>query len=120
RDDKQGSRMLVAMLIASSIAGLAERAVKISAGRARPSVKSEQVWNGPRWSSKYHAFPSCHVVASTAFFAVLVFANWRTGLPCLVVPILVVYSRLYAGAHDLSYVICTAMLGIVSASSVQL
>ena len=115
RGNKKWTRILVSMLIALSIAGLAGRAVKISTGRARPSVKSEQVWNGPRWSSKYHAFPSGHVVASTAFFAVLVFANWRIGLPCLAISILIGLSRLYGGAHYLSDVICAAVLGILCA-----
>jgi membrane-associated phospholipid phosphatase len=115
RGNKKWTRILVSMLIALSIAGLAGRAIKISTGRARPSVKSEQVWNGPRWSSKYNAFPSGHVVASTAFFAVLVFANWRIGLPCLTIPILVGCSRIYGGAHYLSDVISAAILGILSA-----
>ena len=115
RGNKKWTRIFVAMLIALSIAGLAGRAIKISTGRARPSVKSEQVWNGPRWSSKYHAFPSGHVVASTAFFTVLVFANWRIGLPCLTIPILIGCSRIYGGAHYLSDVICASILGILSA-----
>lgn len=115
RGNKKWTRIFLSMLIALSIAGLAARAIKISTGRARPSVKSEEVWNGPRWSSKYHAFPSGHVAASTAFFAVLVFANWRIGLPCLTIPILIGCSRIYGGAHYLSDVVCAATLGILSA-----
>jgi len=98
-----------------SIAGWAGRAIKVSTGRARPSVNAEQIWNGPRLSSKFHAFPSGHVVASTAFFAVLVFANWRIGVTCLVIPILIGVSRIYGGAHYLSDVVCAATLGILSA-----
>jgi len=115
RGNKKWTRIFLSMLIALSIAGLAARAIKISTGRARPSVKSEEVWNGPRWSSKYHAFPSGHVTASTAFFAVLVFANWRIGLPCLTIPILIGCSRIYGGAHYLSDVVCAAVLGILCA-----
>ncbi|HYR23302.1 MAG TPA: phosphatase PAP2 family protein [Chthoniobacterales bacterium] len=115
RGNKKWTRIFLAMLIALSIAGLAGRAIKISTGRARPSVKAEQVWNGPRWSSKYHAFPSGHVVASTAFFAVLVFANWRIGLGCLAIPMLIGFSRIYGGAHYLSDVVCAAVLGILCA-----
>ena len=115
RGNKKWTRIFLSMLIALSIAGLAARAIKISTGRARPSVKSEEVWNGPRWSSKYHAFPSGHVTASTAFFAVLVFANWRIGLPCLTIPTLIGCSRIYGGAHYLSDVVCAATLGILSA-----
>ena len=115
RGNKKWTRIFLAMLIALSIAGLAGRAIKFSTGRARPSVKAEQVWNGPRLSSKYHAFPSGHVVASTAFFAVLVFANRRIGLPCLAIPILIGFSRIYGGAHYLSDVVCATVLGILCA-----
>ena len=115
RGNKKWTRIFLSMLIALAIAGLAGRVIKISTGRARPSVKTEQGWNGPRWSTKYHAFPSGHVVASTAFFIVLLFANRRIGLPCLAIPILIGFSRLYGRAHYLSDVICAAVLGILCA-----
>jgi len=115
RGNKKWMRVFLAMLIALSIAGLVGRAIKVSTGRPRPSVKTEQIWNGPRLSSKYHAFPSGHVVASTAFFTVLVFANWRIGLPCLAIPIVIGFSRIYGGAHYLSDVVCAAVLGILCA-----
>ena len=115
RGNKKWTRIFLSMLIALSIAGLAGRAIKVTTGRARPSVKSEQAWNGPRLSSKYHAFPSGHVVASTAFFAVLAFASWRIGLPCLAIPLLIGFSRIYGGAHYLSDIVCAALLGILSA-----
>ena len=115
RGNKKWVRIFVAMLIALSIAGVAGRAIKISTGRARPSVKAEHAWNGPSLSSKYHAFPSGHVIVSTAFFAVLIFANRRIGLPCLAIPILIGFSRIYIGAHYLSDVVCAAVLGILCA-----
>jgi membrane-associated phospholipid phosphatase len=115
RGNKKWTRIFLSMLIALSIAGVAGRAIKISTGRARPSVKAEQIWNGPRLTSKYHAFPSGHVVASTAFFGVLTFASWRIGLPCLVIPILIGFSRVYGGAHYLSDVVCAAVLGMLCA-----
>ena len=84
-------------------------------GRARPSVKTEHVWNGPRLSSKYHAFPSGHAAASTAFFGILFLMNWRLGLACLPIPLLISLSRLYLGAHYLSDIVFAAMLGLVTA-----
>ena len=113
--NKKWTRIFLVMLIALSLAGVTGRVIKISTGRARPSVKSEQVWNGLEWSSKYHAFPSGHVAASTAFFAVLILANWRIGVPCLAIPILIGFSRIYGSAHYLSDVVCAAVLGILSA-----
>jgi membrane-associated phospholipid phosphatase len=115
RGSKKWTRIFLAMLIALAIAGLAGRVIKISTGRARPSVKTEEVWQGPRFSSKFHAFPSGHVAASTAFFAVLCFANWRIGLACLPIPVLIGFSRMYVAAHYLSDVICAAILGILCA-----
>ena len=116
RGDKKWARIFLAMLIALSVAGLVGRAIKISTGRARPSVKAEHVWNGPRFSdSKYHSFPSGHVDASVGFFGVLLLARRRIGLACLPIPVLIGFSRLYLGAHWLSDVVCAAVLGIVSA-----
>ena len=116
RRDKKWARIFLAMLIALSIAGLTGRTIKVTTGRARPSVKAEQMWNGPRMSgSKYHSFPSGHVDASVGFFAVLLLANWRIGLPCLAIPVVIGFSRMYLGAHYLSDVVCAAVLGIASA-----
>jgi undecaprenyl-diphosphatase len=115
RGNQKWARIFLAMLIALSIAGIAGRVIKVSTGRARPSVKVEQGWNGPSLSSKYHAFPSGHVVASTAFFAVLAFASWRIGVSCFAITILIAISRLYGGAHYLSDVMCAAVLGVLTA-----
>jgi membrane-associated phospholipid phosphatase len=115
RGSKKWTRIFLAMLIALAIAGLAGRVIKISTGRARPSVKTEEVWEGPRFSSKFHAFPSGHVAASTAFFGVLCFASWRIGLACLLIPLLIGFSRMYVAAHYLSDVVFAAVLGILCA-----
>jgi undecaprenyl-diphosphatase len=115
RGSKKWVRVFLAMLIACALAGVAARVVKIAAGRARPSVKTEVVWNGPRLSEKYHAFPSGHTAASTAFFAVLVIASWRIGFPCLLIPLLIALSRMYVAAHYLSDVVFAAILGAVCA-----
>ena len=115
RGSKKWTRIFLAMLIALALAGVAGHVIKRTTGRARPSVKSEEVWNGPRLSSKFHAFPSGHVAASTAFFAVLLFANWRIGLACLPIPLLIGFSRMYVAAHYLSDVVFAAVLGILCA-----
>ena len=108
-------RIFLAMLIALAIAGVTGRVVKFATGRARPSVKTEVHWNGPRFSSKYHAFPSGHVAASTAFFATLFLARKRIAAPLLLIPILIALSRMVAGAHYLSDVTFAAILGVICA-----
>jgi undecaprenyl-diphosphatase len=108
--------IFVAMIIACAVAGTVNRAIKIAAGRSRPSVEIDAGWNGPRFSSKYNAFPSGHTAASSAFFAALCFASWRFGVWFLPIPLLIGFSRLYVGAHHLSDVVCAAILGAVCAA----
>ena len=118
RGSKKWTRIFLAMLVALALAGAAGHVIKRTTGRARPSVKSEEVWNGLRLGSKFHAFPSGHVAASTAFFTVLMFANWRIGLACLPIPLLIGFSRMYVNAHYLSDVVFAAFLGVISAALV--
>ena len=118
RGSKKWTRIFLSMLLAMAIAGIAGHVIKRTVPRARPSVKSELRWGGPRFSTKYHAFPSGHVAASTAFFGVLIFARRRIGLACLPIPILIGFSRMYIGAHYLSDVVCAAVLGIFCAALV--
>ncbi len=115
RGNKKWTRVFVTMLVACALAGASARIIKITTGRARPSVRSESVWNGPRFSSKYHAFPSGHTAASTAFFGTLLFVSWRLGLACLPIPFLIAASRMYVGAHYFSDVLFAAILGIMCA-----
>jgi undecaprenyl-diphosphatase len=115
RGNKRWTRIFLSMLMACAIAGAAARVIKITTGRARPSVKTEETWNGPRLSDKFHAFPSGHTAASTAFFGVLFFASWRIGLACLPIPLLIAASRIYVGAHYLSDVVFATMLGFLVA-----
>ena len=103
------------MLLAMMVAGVAGTVIKRTVPRARPSVYTDAHWGGPRFSSKYHSFPSGHVGASTAFFGVLLIARRRIGLACLPIPILIGFSRMYIGAHYLSDVVCAAVLGILCA-----
>jgi membrane-associated phospholipid phosphatase len=115
RRNQRWMRILAAMILAFALAGAAARVIKISTGRARPDIQTEAGWNGPRFSSRYNAFPSGHTATSTAFFATLAFASWRIGLAFLVVPLLIALSRMYVGAHHLSDVVGAALIGIVIA-----
>jgi undecaprenyl-diphosphatase len=115
RSSKKWTRIFLSMLVAMAIAGVAADVIKRAIPRARPSVKSELRWGGPRFSTKYHSFPSGHVAASMAFFGVLMFARRRIGLACLPIPILIGFSRMYIGAHYLSDVVFGAVLGMLCA-----
>ena len=82
RGSEQWTRIFLAMLLAMLLAGVADTVIKRTVPRARPSVHAETRWGGPHFSSKYHSFPSGHVGASTAFFAVLLIAR-RRDRPCV-------------------------------------
>jgi membrane-associated phospholipid phosphatase len=115
RGCEEWTRILLAMLLAMMLVGVAGTVIKRIVPRARPSVPADARWGGPRFSSKYHSFPSGHVGASTAFFGVLFIARRRMGVACLPIPILIGVSRMYIGAHYLSDVVCAAVLGTLCA-----
>jgi undecaprenyl-diphosphatase len=115
RGSKHWVRIFTAMIVACALAGLVARAGKIVAGRARPSVATETAWAGPQLSSKFHAFPSGHTAASTAFFLTLFFAHRRVGSVLLAIPLLIGFSRMYVAAHYISDVVGGALLGIAAA-----
>ena len=112
---KTWMRIFLAMLVALAFAGITGRVVKLATGRARPSVKTEAHWNGPRYSSKYHAFPSGHTASSTAFFVALFLKRKKIGTPLLLIPVLIALSRMVVGAHYLSDVTFAAILGVICA-----
>ena len=112
---KMWMRIFLAMLVALALAGVTGRVIKLATGRARPSVKTEAHWNGPRFSSKYHAFPSGHTASSTAFFVALFLKRKKIGAPLLLIPVLIALSRMVVGAHYLSDVTFAAVLGVICA-----
>lgn len=107
--------IFAAMVLACALAGITNRAIKIGAGRARPTVTEDAGWHGPRFGSKYNSFPSGHTAATTAFFATLLLARRRVGLIFLPVPILIAISRLYLNAHHFSDVVGGAFVGVLAA-----
>jgi len=115
RGSEEWTRIFLAVLLAMMLAGVAGTVIKRAVPRGRPSVHAETRWGGPHFSSKYHSFPSGHVGASSAFFAVLFIARRGIGVACFAIPILIGFSRMYLGAHYLSDVVCAALLGILCA-----
>ena len=109
-------RICVAMLVALALAGVVSRVVKIAAGRSRPSVELDAGFNGPRFTAKYHAFPSGHMAASLAYFGVLAFANRRLFAALLPIPLLIGFARMYLIAHHFSDVIGGAAIGLAIAA----
>jgi membrane-associated phospholipid phosphatase len=117
------AKLLVCMMISSSIAGALVNTVRLTSGRARPNnTEAIQEWNG-LWhgrqfllfNNKYHAFPSGHSAAASAFFGVPVFARRTYGRWTFLIAIAIGCSRVYLNVHHLSDVFAGLFLGTLTA-----
>jgi membrane-associated phospholipid phosphatase len=117
-------RVICAMMIASSIAGLSADFLRGMTGRTRPYFTEVPqgfygVHDGSRWliaRHAYNSFPSGHTAAITGFAVPLLL--WRRRLVLVVVPLIaaVAAARIYLGAHHLSDVIASMILGSIIAA----
>lgn len=120
---RKAVKVLLCMLIASTIAGGVVNTVRLTTGRSRPNaVQIPQGWFGLRrngewllFKNKYHAFPSGHSASAFAFFGVLAFAYRRIGWCSLGPAAAIGWSRIYLGAHHLSDVLVGMIVGMVFA-----
>jgi membrane-associated phospholipid phosphatase len=118
-----GCRVLLCMMIASTISGAIVNSVRLVTGRARPNnTEATREWNG-LWQdgkfllfkSKYHSFPSGHTGAAFAFFGVPLFADRRHGWWALFAAAAIAWSRIYLNVHHLSDVMAGALIGLLAA-----
>jgi undecaprenyl-diphosphatase len=114
-------RVLCAMIIAASLAGLSADLFRGASGRTRPYSTAPQGFYGPRHESQwligrheFNSFPSGHTATITAFVLPLIAWRRRYSALLLVTP-LVAAARVYTGAHHLSDVIAGAALGVTIA-----
>lgn len=118
--------ILIAMMLASSIAGLSADGIRGITGRTRPYATVPQGWYGMYHDAKwlvgrhaYNAFPSGHTAAATAFAAALWLARRKWGALLLGGAAIIAGSRIYLGNHHFSDVIAGAMLGALVAGWVS-
>ena len=116
-------RVLLCMIIASTISGAIVNSSRLLTGRARPNnTETTHEWNG-LWQggqfllfkNKYHSFPSGHTGAAFAFFGVPLFANRRHGWWALIAAAAIAWSRIYLNVHHLSDVMAGAFVGLITA-----
>ena len=119
RRQREWVRILAAMMIASSIAGLSADCIRGITGRTRPNADVPQAWYGMHHDSMwlvgrhaYNAFPSGHTAAATAFAMVLWLSHRKRGALLLLGAAVVAGSRIYLGEHHFSDVIAGAILGV--------
>jgi undecaprenyl-diphosphatase len=117
------TRLLICMMIASSVAGALVNTVRLTSGRARPNYTGATrewngLWDGSQFllfNNKYHAFPSGHSGAASAFFGVPLFARRNYGRWIFLVAIAIGWSRVYLNVHHLSDVLCGTLAGTLIA-----
>lgn len=61
------------------------------------------------------SFPSGHTIASFAAATVIMFANWKFGIPAMFIAGVIGFSRIYLFHHFLSDVLAGAVLGVACA-----
>jgi len=119
---KRWTQLIVAALISSTLAGMLANVSRLTTGRTRPreSPKIEQGFYGP-WhdgkltvgNSKFNAFPSGHTATAVGFAAPFVFGAPVVGVPVMVGALLVAWSRMALGAHNLSDVVTSILLALL-------
>lgn len=121
---REWKRILIAAMVASTIAGVVANASRLTTGRTRPreSPKIEQGWYGPFHdgkltigNSKFNSFPSGHTATAFGFAGVLLFARPWLGLLAVVVASTIAWSRMALGAHHFSDVVVALILSLLIA-----
>jgi len=122
RRDRRWTRILVAALLASTIAGIAANASRLTTGRTRPRASPEvaQGFYGP-WHDgklligqpKYNSFPSGHTATAFGFAWPIVLGSPLWGMVALAGAALVAWSSVALGAHHPSDVIVSVILSFL-------
>ena len=123
RGNKRWSRIILAAMIASTLAGMIANASRLTTGRTRPreSPKIEHGFYGPYHNGRilvgvpaYNSFPSGHTATAFGFAAAVVFASPAWGLLALVGATAVAWSSIALGAHHPSDVLVSITLAFLT------
>jgi len=114
-------RILLSAMIASTLAGMAVNASRLTTGRTRPRV-AEQGWYGPRHDGKwlvgmadFNSFPSGHTATAMGFAGVILFAAPPWGVAAMFAAASVALARIMLGAHHPSDVVTASVLALTIA-----
>ena len=104
RKKRKWLRIALIFFIGGALSGITSRVVKMTAGRARPSMtdKSELTYRsfiGPNKKAKTHGYPSGHAAASMGSASAIMMAAPKSGWPALFFAGAVTYSRMYGNHH---------------------
>ena len=122
RGRKDLTRLLLTMVLASTLAGVTVNAVRLTTGRARPNAHVQEGFYGVKkggewivWENAYKSFPSAHTATAAAFAGVALFAGIRCGWLIALFGPLVGWARIYSHAHHFSDAVTGTLLGLLFA-----
>lgn len=122
--NQRWSRIILAAMIASTLAGIFANASRLTTGRPRPREipKIEHGFYGPYHNGRilvgvpaYNSFPSGHTATAFGFAAAIVFTSPVWGVVALVGASLVAWSSIVIGAHHPSDVAVSITLAFLVA-----
>lgn len=113
-------KVILCMIIASTLAGGLTNGIRLVSGRARPNNSEAPpgwygLWYQGQWllgKYKFHSFPSGHTAAAFAFFGTIGFAYRRWAWSFLILASAIGWSRLYVNAHYFSDVLAGVVIGL--------
>jgi membrane-associated phospholipid phosphatase len=123
RGNRRWSRIILAAMIASTLAGMIANASRLTTGRTRPreSPKIEHGFYGPYHNGQilvgvpaYNSFPSGHTATAFGFAAAIVFASPVWGSLALIGAAVVAWSSIAVGAHHPSDVVVSITLAFLA------
>lgn len=123
--NEKWKRLLITMMIVSSLAGLSADVIRAATGRTRPNSHAQitpgwyGVKDGSRWvitDSRYSSFPSGHTAAAMGLIAPLFLLRSRFRWLLLPVPVVIAISRLVVNAHHCSDVVAATLLAFAVAA----
>jgi len=123
RGHRRWSRIILAAMIASTLAGMIANASRLTTGRTRPreSPKIEHGFYGPYHNGRilvgvpaYNSFPSGHTATAFGFAAAIVFASPVWGSLALIGAAAVAWSSIAVGAHHPSDVVVSMTLAFLT------
>ena len=123
RGNRRWSRIILAAMIASTLAGMIANASRLTTGRPRPREipKIEHGFYGPYHNGRilvgvpaYNSFPSGHTATAFGLAAVVVFASPGWGLLVLIGAVGVAWSSIAIGAHHPSDVAVSITLAFLT------
>lgn len=124
RGKQRWSRIILAAMIASTLAGIFANASRLTTGRPRPREipKIEHGFYGPYHNGRilvgvpaYNSFPSGHTATAFGFAAAIVFTSPVWGVVALVGASAVAWSSIAIGAHHPSDVAVSITLAFLVA-----